>query len=112
MAASRTTRISCRPSRRLLTAGSLPLTFTLMAVVKEYRRRGRTRVSIKNQVTIPVDALRSAGIRAGDELKVESAGGGRIMLAKADDPMLRYAGVFKGVFRRGYLKKLRGEWRS
>lgn len=70
-----------------------------------------TRVSAKNQVTIPVDALRRSGLKSGDELTVESAKGGKIVLARAEDPVMKYAGVLKGVYPPGYLKKLRGEWR-
>jgi bifunctional DNA-binding transcriptional regulator/antitoxin component of YhaV-PrlF toxin-antitoxin module len=40
------------------------------------RQRGRTRLSAKNQATIPVEALRRAGLRPGDELLVEAAGAG------------------------------------
>jgi bifunctional DNA-binding transcriptional regulator/antitoxin component of YhaV-PrlF toxin-antitoxin module len=82
-----------------------------MAVVKERRRRGVTRLSAKNQVTIPVDALRRSGLKSGDVLKVESAEPGKIMLSRTEDPILKYAGVLKGVYPPGYLKKLRGEWR-
>jgi bifunctional DNA-binding transcriptional regulator/antitoxin component of YhaV-PrlF toxin-antitoxin module len=45
-----------------------------MGVVKNVRRRGRTRISAKNQATIPVAALKQAGLKPGDELRVEAAG--------------------------------------
>lgn len=82
-----------------------------MAVVKVARRRGTSRVSAKNQITIPVDALRRAGVKPGDVLKVEAAEPGRIVLARVDDPIWKYAGIFTGVYPPGYLKKLRREWR-
>jgi bifunctional DNA-binding transcriptional regulator/antitoxin component of YhaV-PrlF toxin-antitoxin module len=63
----------------------------------------------KNQATIPVAALRAAGLRAGDELRVEAAGSGRIILRRSDDVLARYAGAVH--FPKGYLKKLRSEWR-
>jgi len=85
-----------------------------MAVVKaktykRIRRRGVTRISSKNQVTLPVDALRKAGLRAGAELRVEADGSGRLVLTQEDDPIRRYAGIFR--YPKGYLKKLRSEWR-
>jgi bifunctional DNA-binding transcriptional regulator/antitoxin component of YhaV-PrlF toxin-antitoxin module len=81
-----------------------------MKAVKNRRARGRTRISAKNQATIPVDALRRAGLRPGDELSVEAAGRGRIVLARAEDPVTRHAGSLTGVYRPGYLKALRREW--
>lgn len=82
-----------------------------MRTVKRQVRRGRTRISAKNQATIPVDALRKAGLRTGDELVVEAAGRGRIVLARADDLIARHAGSLTGVYPKGYLAKLRREWR-
>jgi len=80
-------------------------------MVKNARRRGRTRISAKNQATIPVDALKRAGLRAGDELRVEAAGAGRIVLVRADDPIERLKGCLTGVYPKGYLDRLRREWR-
>ena len=74
------------------------------------RRRGRTRISAKNQVTIPVDALREAGLKPGDELRVEADGAGRIVFVREDDVIARYAGSLPGVYPKDYLKKLRREW--
>jgi bifunctional DNA-binding transcriptional regulator/antitoxin component of YhaV-PrlF toxin-antitoxin module len=82
-----------------------------MEKVKRSRVRGRTRLSRKNQATIPVAALRQAGLRAGDELQVEAAGAGRIVLARVTDPVARHAGRLTGTYPKGYLKKLRREWR-
>jgi bifunctional DNA-binding transcriptional regulator/antitoxin component of YhaV-PrlF toxin-antitoxin module len=86
-----------------------------MAVVKarghaRIRRRGVTRISSKNQVTLPVEALRKAGLRAGAELRVEADGSGRLVLIQEDDPISRYAGILR--YPKGYLKKLRSEWRA
>ena len=82
-----------------------------MAYVKHSRRPGRTRISQKNQATIPVEALRQAGLGPGDELHVESAGPGRITLVRVDDPIERFAGALTGVYPPGYLEDLRDEWR-
>lgn len=78
--------------------------------VKPRRRRGYTRISGKNQATIPVEALAEAGLRPGDELKVEAEGPGRIALVRSEDPLLRYAGSLSGVYPPGYLEELRSEW--
>jgi len=89
------------------------LYFQVSAVkVVHPRRRGSTRISAKNQVTIPVDALRKAGLRPGSALRVEAAGAGRIVLAADDDPIKRWAGAFTGMYPKGYLKELRREWRA
>jgi bifunctional DNA-binding transcriptional regulator/antitoxin component of YhaV-PrlF toxin-antitoxin module len=82
-----------------------------MAIVKRQRYRGRTRLSAKNQATIPVAALRGAGLKAGDELRVESAGAGRIVLTRVEEPIAAYAGRLTGVYPKGSLRKLRREWR-
>jgi AbrB family looped-hinge helix DNA binding protein len=73
------------------------------------RRRGRTRISAKHQVTIPVEVLRRAGLKPGDELHVETDGAGRVTLVREDDVIAKYAGTFR--YPRGYLEKLRSEWR-
>lgn len=82
-----------------------------MSEVKNSRRRGYTRVSRKNQATIPAEALRTAGLGVGDELYVEAAGPGRIVLVRSDNMIERYAGCLPGVYRADYLEELRAEWR-
>jgi bifunctional DNA-binding transcriptional regulator/antitoxin component of YhaV-PrlF toxin-antitoxin module len=82
-----------------------------MKAVKHQRRRGRTRISVKNQATIPVAALRRAGLKPGDELRVEAAGAGRIVLSRVEETLATYAGRLTGVYAKGTLKKLRREWR-
>jgi AbrB family looped-hinge helix DNA binding protein len=81
-----------------------------MKEVKNKRRRGWTRISAKHQVTIPVDVLRKAGLKPGDELRVEAEGPRRIVLVREDDVIARYAGSLTGVYPKDYLKKLRREW--
>src|SRR2546428_547383 len=44
-----------------------------MSIVKRVRKRGRTRISAKNQTTIPVAALRRAGLKPGDERRGDAA---------------------------------------
>lgn len=78
----------------------------------EVRVRPRpTRLTTKNQATIPVAALRKAGLRAGDTVNIEATGPGRVVITRATDPVRKYAGVFRGMYPPGYLKKLRREWR-
>ena len=68
-------------------------------------------ISRKNQVTLPVDALRAAGLEPGDDLRVPVVGAGRLELARADDIVEEFAGIFdESVYPDGYLEKLRREW--
>jgi bifunctional DNA-binding transcriptional regulator/antitoxin component of YhaV-PrlF toxin-antitoxin module len=79
------------------------------------RKRARsgavTRISAKNQATLPVAVLDRAGLGAGDEVRVEAVGTGRILLTRATAASRRFAGCLTGVYGRGYLTRLRGEWR-
>lgn len=68
-------------------------------------------ISRKNQVTVPVDVLRAAGLEPGDDVRVKAVGPGRLELVRADDLVARYAGVFDStVYPNGYLDELRREW--
>jgi bifunctional DNA-binding transcriptional regulator/antitoxin component of YhaV-PrlF toxin-antitoxin module len=75
------------------------------------RRRGFTRISAKHQATIPVHALREAGLTAGDEVRVVAAGRGRLLLERDVNVVERHAGTLRGVWEHGELDDLRGEWR-
>lgn len=69
-------------------------------------------ISRKNQVTIPVEALRGAGLAPGDDLRVVVAGRGRLELVRRDDLIAEFAGVFdQDVYPHDYLGELRREWR-
>jgi bifunctional DNA-binding transcriptional regulator/antitoxin component of YhaV-PrlF toxin-antitoxin module len=82
-----------------------------MDEVKQRRRRkGFTRVSSKNQVTLPIDVLVTAGVRPGDSLMVEAKGTGEIVLRREEDPLDRYIGSMTGMFPPNYLRDLRDEW--
>lgn len=80
------------------------------------RRRGYTRLSSKNQVTIPVSVLTEVGLGPGDELKVV-ADNGHIVLEptvslgdRRREALRKYAGSFTGLYPPGYLDRLRDEW--
>lgn len=69
-----------------------------------------SKVSSKNQVTIPVGVLRTAGINAGDGVVIRAAGSGRIELERAEDLVQRFAGSLPaGTYPPGYLDALRDE---
>lgn len=78
--------------------------------VKQRRRKGFTRVSRKNQVTLPVDAMLVAGVRPGDTLAVEVKSTGEIVLRREVDPLEQYYGSMTGAYPAGYLNDLRDEW--
>jgi bifunctional DNA-binding transcriptional regulator/antitoxin component of YhaV-PrlF toxin-antitoxin module len=74
-------------------------------------RTGRSRISSKHQVTIPAAAFRGAGFAAGDLVRVEVEGAGRVVLTKVDDLVDRYSGSLRtrGELRRA-VETLRDEW--
>ena len=75
------------------------------------RQPGRTRISSKHQVTIPVRAFREAGLHEGDVVQVEVQGTGRILLTRFDDLIDRYAGVLRTGGELGRtVRAVRDEW--
>lgn len=82
------------------------LPFTIVRKVK-----GKvSRVSAKNQVTIPVEALRRAGMEAGARVVIRAEGPGRVVLEREDDPLEEFAGMFTGQYEAETLTRLRDEW--
>jgi bifunctional DNA-binding transcriptional regulator/antitoxin component of YhaV-PrlF toxin-antitoxin module len=76
------------------------------------RVKGQTKVSTKHQVTIPVGALREAGVQTGDVLKVEADGAGRLVLTRVDELLGRYSGqLATGGDLGKAVEGLREEWR-
>ena len=82
----------------------------MLEEVKPRRHRGRTTISAKNQVTIPVGALAGAGLKVGDRLRADVSGPGRITFVREDDPLQQFAGALTGMYPAGYLDDLRREW--
>jgi AbrB family looped-hinge helix DNA binding protein len=68
------------------------------------------RVSSKNQVTLPVDVMRSAGLAAGDEVTVRRVGDGEVLVAVRGSRVRRHAGIAHGIYQPGELNRLRDEW--
>ena len=69
-------------------------------------------ISSKNQITIPADVLRAAGLGPGDDVRVSSVGPGQIELVKTDALLEEYAGSMgDDVYPPGYLDEVREGWR-
>ena len=79
------------------------------------QRAGRTstsRLSSKNQLTVPVDILRRVGLMAGDEVEfaVNDAGFIQIQAMGDANPVLNLVGAFPGVFDEFDQAKERASW--
>ena len=68
------------------------------------------KVSSKNQITLPVDAMRAAGLHAGDEVTVRPVGDGEVLVAARGSRVRRHAGIANGIYEPGELERLRDEW--
>jgi bifunctional DNA-binding transcriptional regulator/antitoxin component of YhaV-PrlF toxin-antitoxin module len=78
-------------------------------------RKGRTlssRVSSKNQVTIPVEILRQAGIAPNELVNFKFNKSGEIVIAKADSAIESLFGALSGTYVDFDLRKERDEWGS
>lgn len=79
------------------------------------QRAGRTstsRLSSKNQLTVPVDILRRVGLVAGDEVEfvVNDAGFIQIQVEGQANPVLNLVGAFPGIFDEFDQEKERAAW--
>jgi bifunctional DNA-binding transcriptional regulator/antitoxin component of YhaV-PrlF toxin-antitoxin module len=75
------------------------------------RVAGRSRISSKHQVTIPVGAFREAGLHEGDVVHIQVQGSGRILLTRLDDLIDRYAGALSTGGELGRtVRAVRDEW--
>jgi bifunctional DNA-binding transcriptional regulator/antitoxin component of YhaV-PrlF toxin-antitoxin module len=68
------------------------------------------KVSSKNQVTLPVEAMRAAGLHAGEEVTVRPIGDGELVIAARGSRVRRHAGIATGIYEAGEVDKLRDEW--
>ena len=84
-------------------------TLTFMKEVKK-RRRGATTISSKNQITIPAEALRKAGLKAGERVVARADGAGRVILEREHDVIAEFAGALTGTYKTNELDDLRSEW--
>lgn len=77
----------------------------------EVKRRtpGHTRVSSKNQVTIPVAVMAAAQLTPGDELVVEVRDG-EVVLRRVAEPWRALVGTAPGYSAATNLQSLRDEW--
>jgi bifunctional DNA-binding transcriptional regulator/antitoxin component of YhaV-PrlF toxin-antitoxin module len=81
------------------------------ATEKPVRVGGRSRVSSKHQITIPIGAFSEAGLREGDVVQVRAEGRGRVLIARVDDLLDEYAGCLSSGGELGRaVRGLRGEW--
>lgn len=78
--------------------------------MEKVKKNRSARISTKHQITIPVDALRKAGLRAGDRVIIRSASPGRIVLERERDVIAEFAGSMPDVWEPGALDRLRDEW--
>ena len=79
------------------------------------QRAGRTstsRLSSKNQLTVPVDILRRVGLEAGDEVEfiVNNAGFIQIQVMGDANPVLNLVGAFPVVFDEFDQESERAAW--
>lgn len=103
-------RTRANTSGRDLFATADAITLTTVTKVKESRRRGASRISSKNQITIPAEALRGAGLAVGDRVVAHADGAGRVILERERDVIAEFAGALTGTYRPDELDELRSEW--
>ena len=71
--------------------------------------KGMSRISTKNQITIPVAALQEAGLQAGEAVTVEPAGDGELRVRRSAMTFDGALGVLTGTYPAGYLETLDAE---
>jgi bifunctional DNA-binding transcriptional regulator/antitoxin component of YhaV-PrlF toxin-antitoxin module len=95
-------------------AGGILVRYSLLMATNVKKARsatGRSRVSSKHQITIPIRAFSEAGLREGDVVQVKAQGPGRVVIARMDDLVEEFAGSLStgGELGRA-VRGLRQEW--
>jgi bifunctional DNA-binding transcriptional regulator/antitoxin component of YhaV-PrlF toxin-antitoxin module len=70
------------------------------------------KISSKHQVTLPVESLDIAGLKAGDDVTIEAEGVDTIVVRRARRDVDAAFGIFDGLFEPGYLDQLRSGERA
>lgn len=68
-----------------------------------------TRISAKNQITLPVRVLEEAGLRRGDEVVVEALDDGELRVRRGAPRLESAFGALTGVYPPDYLARLDAE---
>ena len=68
------------------------------------------RVSSKNQVTLPVEAMRAVGLHAGEEVAVRPIGDGELIIAALGSRIRRHAGIATRIYAAGEFDRRRDAW--
>jgi len=82
----------------------------MTAMVKERKPAGATRISRKNQVTLPVAALHGSGLAAGDLVEVVAVGIGQIAIRRWRSRLSDVVGTLPGFERDVDLEASRDSW--
>jgi bifunctional DNA-binding transcriptional regulator/antitoxin component of YhaV-PrlF toxin-antitoxin module len=78
---------------------------------KKLRSAGRSRVSSKHQITIPIATFSEAGLREGDLVQITAAGRGRVVITRVDELIEEFAGALRTGGELGQaVAGLRREW--
>lgn len=83
-----------------------------MATVSDVTR-GQTKITRKNQVTLPVAEMRKAGLESNDVVVVSADGTGRIVVERYRNIIEEYAEKLRGTWPggvEGFLEWRRREW--
>ena len=65
-----------------------------------------SRISSKNQITIPVTALKEAGLRPGDDVAIDATGNGELRIRRGPVTLESAFGALTGVYPPDYLERL------